>query len=249
MSRGTASRRIASSILPLVAILLALAAIAQYRSGEAERQREADRIGAQYESDVATFRAHMAGVFAQHRGEKAAALRDLLEQELATKPVLPPAPGGDDSRTYQAAKKTSETAFKPFTDLSAQLDTVAKAETFVKGADAELQKATVTLLGSSLVWDTDPLYERTLPELKQALNRFRQLQVPPGGDEAARKVEGALSAAVHEVETMAEKLDDGDSYKFDLTSRFDEAHDSLRDYAVVTDGDLAEAVGRLRDAG
>jgi hypothetical protein len=249
MSRGTASRRIALSILPLVALLLVLASIAQYRSGEAERQREADRIGAQYESDVATFRAHMAMVFAAHRGEKAAALRDLLDQELATKPVLPPAPGADDSRTYQAAKRTSETAFAPYTDLRDQLDTVAKAETFVKGADAELQKATVTLLGSSLVWDTDPLYERTLPELKQALTRFRQLEVPPGGDEAARKVDGALSASVHEVETMAEKLDDGDSYKFDLTARFDDAHKSLRDYAVVTDGDLAEAVGRLRDAG
>lgn len=249
MNRGTASRRIALSILPLVALLLVFAAVAQYRSGEAERQREADRIGAQYQSDVATFRARMSGVFAAHKGERAAALRDLVDQELATKPVLPPAPGGDDSRTYQSAKRTAATAFKPYSDLRDQFDTVAKAEVFVKGADAELQKATVTLLGSSLVWDTDPLYERTLPELKQARNRFRQLEVPPGGAVAARSVDGALSASINEVETMAEKLDDGDSYTFDLTARFDEAHTRLRDYAVVTDGDLAEAVGRLQDAG
>lgn len=249
MSRRISSRGMALSILPLVAILLALAGLAQYRSGEAERQRQADLIGSQYTSDVATFRARLFALFAEHRGERAAGLRDLLDQELATKPILPPAPGGDDSRTYQAALKTANTAFKPFTELRDQLDTVAKAETFVKGADAELQKATVTLLGSSLVWDTDPLYERTLPELKEQLSRFRQLEVPPGGEQTARTVDGALSAAVSEVEKMAEKLDDGESYKFDLTDRFDDAHDSLRDYAVVTDGDLAEAVGRLQDQG
>jgi hypothetical protein len=242
------SRTIALSILPLVAFLLAMAAVAQYRSGEAEQQREADRVGALYESEVATFRAHVLHVFSEHRGEHAADLRDLLDRELATMPTLPPAPGADDSRTYQAAKRTSETAFEPFTALRTQLDTVAKAEVFVKGADDELQKATVTLLGSSLVWDTKPLHERTLPELRQELGRFRQLEVPPGGESAARAVDGTLSAAVDEVQTMAKKLDDGKSYTFDLTARFDDAHERLRDYAVVTDGDLAEAVARLRDA-
>lgn len=249
MSGGFSSRRIALSILPLVALLLVLAAVAEYRSGEAEQQREADRIGALYESEVATFRAHMANVFAQHRGEKAAALRDILDQELATKPVLAAAPGGDESRTYQAAKKTSATAFQPYEDLRTQLDTVAKAEVFVKGADDELQKATVTLLGSSLVWDTEPLHERTIPELRASLSRFRQLEVPPGGETAARAVDGALSAAVDQVKKLAEKLDDEESYNFDLTERFDAAHDRVRDYAVVVDGDLAEAVGRLSDAG
>jgi hypothetical protein len=237
------------SILPLVALLLAFAALAEYRSGEAERQREADRIGGLYESEVATFRAHTINVLARHRGEHAEALREVLDRELASKPVLPPAPGAEKSRTYQAAKRTSETAFKPFEELRTQLDTVAKAEVFVKGADAELQKATVTLLGSSLVWDTDPRYKRTLPVLRQELSRFRQLEIPPGGETAARTVDGTLSAAVHEVETMAKKLDDGKSYRFDLTARFDAARDGLHDYAVVTDGDLAEAMGRLRDAG
>lgn len=249
MSRGRASRRAALSILPLVALLLVFAALAEYRSGEAERQREADRIGGTYASDVATFRVRTMNVLAEHRGEHAAALRDLLDQELATKPVLPPAPGADKSRTYQAAKRTEATAFKPFEDLRTQLDTVAKAEVFVTGADAELQKATVTLLGSSLVWDTKPLYERTLPELRQELSRFRQLGVPPGGETAARTVDATLSAAVHEVEEMAKKLDDGESYRFDLTGRFDDARDRLHDYAVVTDGDLAEAMGRVQDAG
>jgi hypothetical protein len=236
-------------ILPLVAFLLALASVAEYRSGEAEQQREADRVGSQYESDVATFRIQVLNVLGEHKGEHASVLRDLLDKELETKPVLPPAPGGDDSRTYQAAKRTSETAFEPFEALRAQLDTVAKAEVFVKGADAELQKATVTLLGSSLVWDTKPLHERTLPELRQELGRFRKLEVPAGGEAAARSVDGTLSAAIDEVEKMAEKLDDGKGYKFDLTARFDEAHQAVRDYAVVVDGDLAEAVGRLRDAG
>jgi hypothetical protein len=249
VSRGSVSRRAALSILPLVALLLMFAALAEYRSGEAERQREADRIGGLYASEVATFRVHTLNLLAEHRGEHAEALRDLLDRELAAKPVLAPAPGADKSRTYQAAQRTAATAFKPFEDLRTQLDTVAKAEVFVKGADAELQKATVTLLGSSLVWDTKPLYERTLPELRQELSRFRQLEVPPGGETAARTVDGTLSAAVHEVETMAKKLDDGDAYQFDLTGRFDDARARLRDYAVVTDGDLAEAMGRVRDAG
>ena len=109
MSAGITSRRIALSILPLVALLLAFAAVAQYRSGEAQRQREADRIGATYASDVATFRAEVVGMIAQHQGEPADELRDRLDEELATKPVLAPAPGGDDSRTYQEAKRMSVT--------------------------------------------------------------------------------------------------------------------------------------------
>ena len=137
---------------------------------------------------------------------------------------------------------------KPFTDLRAQLDTAAQAETFVSGASAALDRSTTALLRSALVFESEPLNKRTLPELRGALADVRRLPVPAKGRPAAQAVDAAISRAIDEIETMIDKLDKGESHSFDLSAQFEAAETQVKNYAIDVDGDLREAVARLRDS-
>jgi len=253
VSRGSASR-LTLGLLPVLAMLLAAAGIwatvAERRSESVGRVKVADEAAGHYVSDVATFRAQVINELARRRGSHASELRDVLDREIPKFPSLPsPAPpGAEDSRSYQAAVEVSRHGLKPFTDLRAQLATAAQAEAFVTGASAALDRATTAILGSALVFDSSPLTERTLPELRGALADVRRLPVPAKGRPAAQAVDGAISRAIGEIETMVEKLDAGESHSFDLSVQFEAAETQVRNYAIDVDGDVREAVARLRDS-
>jgi hypothetical protein len=133
--------------------------------------------------------------------------------------------------------------------LREQLNTAAQAETFVSGASAALDRSTTALLSSALVFDSAPLKKRTLPELRAALADVRRLPVPAKGRPAAQAVDAAISRAIAEIETMVEKLDDGESHSFDLSAEFEAAETEVKNYAIDVDGDVREAVARLRETG
>jgi hypothetical protein len=243
------------SLLPFLALLLTVAGIwasvAERRGESVGQAKAADAAAGRYESDVATFRAHVIRELARHRGAHAGELRDVLDREIPKFPTLPsPAPpGADKSRSYQAAVQTSRTGLKPFSDLREQLNTAAQAETFVSGASAALDRSTTALLSSALVFDSAPLKKRTLPELRAALADVRRLPVPAKGRPAAQAVDAAISRAIAEIETMVEKLDDGESHSFDLSAEFEAAETEVKNYAIDVDGDVREAVARLRETG
>jgi hypothetical protein len=48
---------------------------------------------------------------------------------------------------------------------------------------------------------------------------------------------------------MVEKLDDGESHSFDLSAEFEAAETEVKNYAIDVDGDVREAVARLRETG
>jgi len=186
----------------------------------------------------------------RRRGSHASELRDVLDREIPEYPRLPsPAPpGAEESRSYQSAVDVSRSGLKPFTDLRAQLDAAAQAETFVAGASAALDRSTTALLSSALVFDSTPLRKRTLPELRGALADVRRLPVPAKARPAAQAVEAAISRAIEEIETMVDKLDAGESHSFDLSTQFEAADTQVKNYAIDVDGDVREAVARLRDS-
>lgn len=253
MSRGSAGR-FTLGLLPVLALLLAVAGIwasvAERRGESVGQAKAADAAAGHYVSDVATFRAHVIGELARRRGSHPAALRDVLDREIPKFPSLPSQapPGADDSRSYQSAVELSRTGLKPFTALRAQLDTAAQAETFVAGASAALDRSTTALLSSALVFDSTPLEKRTLPELRGALADVRRLPVPAKGRPAAQAVDAAISRAIDEIETMVDRLDDGKSHSFDLSDEFQAADTQVKNYAIDVDGDVREAVARLRDS-
>jgi hypothetical protein len=242
------------SLLPALALLLTVAAIwasvAERRGETVAQLKAADEAAGHYVSDVATFRAHVIRELVRRRGAHASELRDVLDREIPKFPTLPsPAPeGAEDSRSYQSAEHLSRHGLKPFTDLRTQLDVAAQAETFVAGASAALDRARIALLGSALVFDAEPLEERTLPELRRALADVRRLPVPAKGRPAAQAVDAAISRAVDEIETMIDKFDAGESHSFDLSDEFAAADTQVKNYAIDVDGDVREAVARLRDA-
>jgi hypothetical protein len=253
VSRGSASR-VTLGLLPLVAVLLAVAGIwasvAERRGEAVGHAKAADEAAGRYVSDVATFRAHVIHELARRRGSHASELRDVLDREIPKFPSLPSLapPGAEKSRAYQSAMQTSRTGLRPFADLRAQLDTAAQAETFVTAASAALDRSTTALLSSALVFDTAPLKERTLPELHGALADVRRLPVPAKGRPAAQAVDAAISRAIDEIETMIDKLDAGESHSFDLSKQFEAAETQVKNYAIDVDGDVREAVARLRDS-
>lgn len=253
MSWARASRA-TLGLLPVLAVLLVVAglwaSVAERRGESVGQAKAADEAAGRYASDVATFRAHVINELVRRRGSHPGELRDVLDQEIPKFPKLPspPPPGADDSRSYQSAIKTSRTGVKPFTDLRAQLDTAAQAEAFVAGADAALDRSTTALLSSALVFDSTPLTTRTLPELRRALADVRRLPVPAKGRPAAQAVDAAISRAIDEIETMVDRLDDGESHSFDLSDEFAAADTQVKNYAIDVDGDVREAVARLRDS-
>jgi hypothetical protein len=201
-------------------------------------------------SDVATYRARVLIRLGQHRGEHPAQLRDVLDEEIPKFPKLPspPPPGAERSQSYQAAVETSRSGLKPVTDLRAQLDTAAQAETFVATASKALDRATTALLSSSLVFSSEPLKSTTLPQLRRALRDVRSAPAPAKGIPAKQAVLAAISHAVSAVETMTEKLDEGGTSRYDLSDEFSAADTELKNYAIDVDGDVREAVARLRDS-
>jgi hypothetical protein len=103
-------------------------------------------------------------------------------------------------------------------------------------------------LSSSLVFDTEPLKSRTLPQLRRALNEVRRVPAPAKGKPAEQAVVGAISHAIGAIKTMIDKLDAGGSYSYDLSDEFNAAETELKNYAIDVDGDVREAVARLRDS-
>lgn len=253
MIRGNSSR-LTLGLLPFLALLLTiggiLALVAERRGESVGRLEAADEAAGKYMSDVATFKAHVLNELVRRRGSHASELRDVLDREIPRFPSLPspPPPGAEDSRSYRSAVETSRHGVKPFLDLRAQLDTAAQAETFVTGASAALQRATTALLSSALVFDSTPLENRTLPELRGALADVRRLPVPAKGRTAAGAVDAAISRAIDEIETMVDKLDAGEPHSFDLSDEFAAAETQVKNFAIDVDGDVREAVARLRDA-
>jgi hypothetical protein len=226
------------------------ASVAEHRDQKVQQAAAADRVAGRYVSDVATFRARVLIQLGRHRGEHPAQLRDVLDQEIPKFPALPspPPPGAANSKSYQAAVETSRSGLKPVTDLRAQLDTAAQAETFVSTANAALERSTTALLGSSLVFSSEPLKSRTLPQLRGALRDVRRARAPAKGKPAEQAVIVAISHAIRAIEAMIAKLDDGGTYSYDLSDEFNAAETELKNYAIDVDGDVREAVARLRDA-
>jgi hypothetical protein len=253
VTRGSGERGATIGLLPLLGFALVAGGIwfsvADRRVDEVERATAADEAAGHYVSDVATFRAHVVAQLAKRRGSHPAGLRDLLDQEIPKFPKLPsPAPpGADESRSYQSAVKTSQTALTPFTNLRAQLDTAAQAEVFVATASEALRRAKLALLSSRLVFDVEPLKTKTLPELRAALADVQKVAAPAKGQAASHAVVGAISRAIEETETMIDKLEAGGSHSYDLSDEFNAAETELKNYAIDVDGDVKEAVARLRD--
>lgn len=237
------------TIITVAVIALAGTALVQQRQERSERVAEAEKVGAEYFSDVATFEAEVQSDLANVRSGDPADLKKVVDENLKHPPELGPAPdGAERSKTYRAAVKAERTALDPFKSLSTKLGRAAKAEDFVKAAAKALERGPIVLLGSGLVFDSEPLRTRVIPELNRALAEFRAVEVPKGAQDVAIKVDGALTYVINQVSRMADRADAGSSYEFSYDTQFNAARQAVQDYATEIDGDVAEALDRIRGA-
>lgn len=245
--------RKAAFILPTIITIAVIAlvgwVILQQRQERSDRIAEAEKIGAAYFSDVATFQAKVQRELGQVRSGDPADLKKVVDGNLDDPPRLGPAPeGAEASKTYRAAVKAEPTVLDPYKSLSAKLGRSVEAEDFVKAADDVLDRGPIVLLGYGTVFDSGPLRERVLPELKRTLAEFRAVKVPKGAQDVAVKVDGALTYVIGQVGRMADAADDGKSFEFSYDTQYNAARQAVRDYATEIDGDVAEALDRIRGA-
>ena len=237
------------TIITVALIALAGTAIIEQRQERSDRIAEAEKIGSTFFSDVATFEAETQRELGKVRSGDPADLKKVVDEKLEQPPVLGPAPkGGESSKTYRAAAKAEPDVLKPYESLSAKLGLAADAEDFVKAADDVLKNGPIVLLGYGTVFDSGPLRERVIPELNRSLAEFRAVKVPKGAHDVAVKVDGALSYVIDKVNTMADRADSGSSYQFSYDTQYNAARQAVRDYATKVDGDVAEALDRIRGA-
>jgi len=237
------------TIITIGVIALAGTAVLQQRQERSDRMAEAEKVGAAFFSDLATFEAEVQNDLAKVRSGDPADLKKVVDENLERPPELGPAPeGAESSKTYQAAAKAEPTAMEPFESLSAKLGQAAQAEDFVKAADKALDHGPIVLLGSGLVFDSGPLRNRVIPELNRLRTEFRAVDVPKGAQDVAVKVDGALTYVIGQISRMADRADAGSSYEFSYDTQFNAARQAVRDYATEIDGDVAEALDRIRGA-
>ncbi len=237
------------TIITVAVIALAGTALIQQRQERSDRIAEAEKIGASYFSDVATFEAEVQRELNQVSSGEPADLKKVVDEKLDQPPVLGPAPeGAEESETYQAAVKAEPTALQPYESLSTKLGRAIEAEDFVKAADDVLDNGPTVLLGSGTVFGSEPLRTRVLPELNRSLAEFRAVKVPKGAQDVAVKVDGALRYVIDQVATMADRADKGSSYEFSYDTQYNAARQAVSDYATKIDGDVAEALDRIRGA-
>ena len=64
--------------------------------------------------------------------------------------------------------------------------------------------------------------------------------------DVAVKVDGALTYVIGRVGEMADSADAGESYQFSYDQQYNAARQAVQDYATEVDGDVAEALDRIR---
>lgn len=234
------------TIITIAVLAVAGTAILQQRQERSDRLAEAEKVGATYFSDVATFEADVEYELRKIKSGRPADAKKVVDELLEQPPVLGPAPeGGESSTTYREAVKASAAFLDPYRSLSAKLGRAAKAEVFVKTADDALGIGRDALLRYPLVFESDPLRTQVIPELNRALAEFRAAEVPKGAADVATAVDGALRYLIDQVSVMADKADAGDSYVFGFGTQYDAARQAVRNFATKVDGDVAEALDRI----
>ena len=161
--------------------------------------------------------------------------------------MLGPAPdGAEASKTYRAAVKAEPKALDPYESLSAKLGRAAEAEDFVKAADDVLDNGPIVLLGYGLVFDSGPLRDRVLPELNRSLAEFRpsRCRRAPATWRSRSTARCATSSARSTRWPTGPTA--GSSYEFSYDTQYNAARQAVQDYATEVDGDVAEALDRIR---
>lgn len=237
------------TIITIAVIAVAGTAIITQRQERSDQVAQAERVGSEYFSEVASFQADVQKELAGVKGGDPADLKEALDEKLDQPPVLGPAPdGAESSKTYREAVKASATILDPYTSLSDKLGRAADAQSFVKAADEALGVSRDALLRFPLVFDSGPLRNQVLPSLNRALTEFRAAKVPRAAADVAVEIDRALQYLVGQVSAMADRADAGGSYEFSFGTQYDAARQAVRDYASKINGDVAEALDKISGA-
>lgn len=233
-------------VLP-VTILLAMVAVvgALVIRDRADQVAEADRMAAEYQAAVATFRKELrGGVLAAIDDEDPAAAVKLVTAAIDDPPRLAVARdhGRQASVAYRDAVAMTETLLEPYETLRQVLEKATAAQRFVKAADEALALRITDLIGTGPLTSGEPVRTRVIPAFENALRTFEAAPVPDGQTELAATVSGTLRYVIDQSRTLVARASAGQSYSFEYTDQLNEALEAVRLYEYAIEGEVKVAL-------
>ncbi len=218
---------------------------------ENDRIEAADDVGAQYLTEVSTFRLRVAKALKGADADDPAALRKALDTAIADPPSLPVIDGSAarKSSTYAEAQRVADDLLTPYETFGEALTKAERDRRFVDAAQKVLKLRATDYVDSVLLDSSSQVRGSLIPAFVSARDEFAQVDVPEGAEKAAELTRAALQEVIDKATVLADSIDANRSYTFTYGQSFQTAIQAVDDYAAQANGDFSEAViaiGELR---
>ena len=227
----------------VVAALVGVLAVLQNQH-QTDQEAEAESVGQDYLSNVASFRLSTTRKIHAVDSDDAAKLERIVKAAIAKPPKLPAVSGygRTHSAAYHQAERTASSLLTPYRHLSATLDRVTTADTFIAAARKVLGLRATDYVGSGLISDSSKVRSALIPEFAQARDTFAAVKVPKGQAKLAATVHDAVQYVIDESSMLAARIDAHQNFSFRYDQKFQAALDAVNDYATEVQGDVEEAI-------
>ncbi|MFD1860917.1 hypothetical protein EHW97_07945 [Aeromicrobium camelliae] len=239
--------------LTLVLLLVAGAGIYLVdRHQKSTEVEQADAAALRYSEDLATYQdeahAELAMLAAQGEGgalvETATRLRDELPR-----PADVGAYGAENSSAYRAALDRRVAIEERFGVAVDVLEEWATAAPFVAAAQDALDADIPQSVVSGPVASGDPVRAELIPLMEQVKAQFEAVTVPPGQEQLAAGVSGALQHVIDAATVAAQELDAGRAASFTYGAQYQEALRPVLEYEAQLRSRVEAAIAGVAPVG
>jgi hypothetical protein len=230
----------------VVAVLVGVLAVLQNQH-QTDQEANAESVGQDYLSSVATFRLSTARKIHAVDAEDAddmVKLERIVKVAIARPPRLPDVSdyGRRHSAAYRQAAHTASSLLTPYRHLGAVLIRSETSEAFIAAARKVLGLRATDYVGFGLINDSSKLRSSLIPAFSKARDAFADVKVPAGQAKLAAKVHDAVQYVIDESSVLAARIDTEQNFSFRYDEQFQAASDAVDDYATEVQGDLEEAI-------
>lgn len=230
----------------VVAVLVGVLAVLQNQH-QTDQEANAESVGQDYLSHVATYRLSTARKIRAVDAEDAddvVKLERIVEAAIARPPKLPNVSGygRKHSAAYRQAAHTASSLLTSYRHLDAILVRSETSEAFIAAARKVLGLRATDYVGFGLIDDSSKVRTSLIPAFSRARDAFADVKVPAGEAKLAATVRDAVQYVIDESSVLADRIDNERNFSFRYDQKFQAASDAVDDYATEVQGDLEEAI-------
>lgn len=216
---------------------------------ENEQIEAADDVGAQYLTEVSTFRLRVAKALRGADQDDPVAMRVVLDAAIADPPSLPVIDGSaaKKSSTYAEAQRVADDLLTPYETFGHALERAESDQRFVETAQKVLKLRATDYVDGVLLDSSAQVRGSLIPAFVSARDEFAHVAVPDGAEKAAELTRAALQEVIDKATVLADSIDANRSYTFSYGESFQTAIQAVDDYAAQANGDFSEAVIAIQE--